>query len=105
MTPDVELALFRIVQEAVANAAKHSGADAARVELISEPAKLSVVVQDEGCGFRTDVERRSGTRSIGLMLMQERADAIGAVLTVDSSPGHGTRVMVEMTGLVLEKEK
>jgi signal transduction histidine kinase len=60
-----------------------------------------LVVQDDGRGFRTDVERRAGTRSIGLMLMQERADAIGANLIIESAPGTGTRVVVEMavTGL------
>jgi len=101
MAPEVELALFRIVQEAVANASRHSGAKAVRVELESEPGRLRLVVQDDGRGFRTDVERRAGTRSIGLMLMQERADAIGANLIIESAPGTGTRVAVEMvvTGL------
>jgi len=101
MAPEVELALFRIVQEAVANASRHSGANAVRVELESEPGRLRLVVQDDGRGFRTDVERRAGTRSIGLMLMQERADAIGANLIIESAPGTGTRVAVEMavTGL------
>jgi len=101
MAPEAELALFRIVQEAVANAARHSGANAVRVELESEPGSLRLVVQDDGRGFRTDVERRAGTRSIGLMLMQERADAIGANLIIESAPGTGTRVVVEMavTGL------
>ena len=105
MAPEVELALFRIVQEAVANAARHSGANAVRVELESEPGRLRLVVQDDGRGFRTDVERRAGTRSIGLMLMQERADAIGANLIIDSAPGAGTRVAVEMAVTGLQRGK
>ena len=96
MAAEVELALFRIVQEAVANASRHSGANAARVDLASEAGRIRLLVEDDGRGFRTDVERRVGTRSIGLMLMQERADAIGATLTIDSAPGAGTRVAVDV---------
>ena len=54
-----------------------------------------MVVSDEGCGFRADVERRINFRGFGLMLMQERADAIGATLSTETEPGHGTRVIVE----------
>lgn len=102
MTPAVELALFRIVQEAVANAARHSGAQSVRVELNSEADRLRLVIEDDGRGFRTDVERRTRTRSLGLMLMQERADAAGVALAVESSPGSGTRIVVEVTGKALE---
>jgi signal transduction histidine kinase len=102
MAPEVELALFRIVQEAVANAARHSGAQSVRVELDSEADHLKLVIEDDGRGFRTDVERRSRTRSLGLMLMQERADAVGVMLTVDSSPGCGTRIVVEVSGKALQ---
>lgn len=102
MPPPVELALYRVVQEAVANAARHSGAQSVRVDLSTDGAHLRLVIEDSGRGFRTDVERRSRTRSLGLMLMQERADAVGAVLSVESAPGHGTRIVVEMTGKALE---
>jgi two-component system sensor histidine kinase UhpB len=96
LEPEVELALFRIAQEALQNAAKHSGAIGARVELSGEPEIVRMVVSDDGCGFRTDVERRINFRGFGLMLMQERADAIGATLSTATEPGHGTRVIVEM---------
>jgi PAS domain S-box-containing protein len=102
MTPAVELALFRIVQEAVANAARHSGAPSVRVELNSETDRMRLVIEDDGRGFRTDVERRTRTRSLGLMLMQERADAAGVSLSVESSPGCGTRICVEVSGKALE---
>lgn len=102
MEPAVELALYRIVQEAVANAARHSGAQSASVCLSNEPGLLRLVVEDGGRGFRTDVERRTRTRSLGLMLMQERADAAGAALLVDSAPGRGTRIVVEVSGKALE---
>jgi PAS domain S-box-containing protein len=96
LEPEVELALFRIAQEALQNAAKHSGTTAAHIELCGEPEVVRMVVSDDGCGFRTDVERRINFRGFGLMLMQERADAIGATLSTETEPGHGTRVIVEM---------
>ena len=102
MAAAVELALYRIVQEAVANAARHSGTQSAKVDLCNDPGRLRLLIEDAGRGFRTDVERRSRTRSLGLMLMQERADAVGAVLSVESAPGHGTRIVVEMTGKALD---
>lgn len=95
---DHALSLFRIVQEALQNAAKHSGADGALVELVGEPGMVRLLVSDSGCGFRTDVERRGDYRGYGLILMQERADAIGASLRTESTPGEGTQVIVELAG-------
>ena len=95
---DHALSLFRIVQEALQNSAKHSGADGALVELIGEPGIVRLIISDSGCGFRTDVERRGDYRGYGLILMQERADAIGASLRTESRPGEGTRVIVELAG-------
>jgi PAS domain S-box-containing protein len=96
LEPEVELALFRIAQEALQNAAKHSGTTAAHIELSGEPEAVRMIVSDDGCGFRADVERRINFRGFGLMLMQERADAIGATLSTETEPGQGTRVVVEM---------
>ena len=59
------------------------------------PARL--IISDSGCGFRTDVERRGDYRGYGLILMQERADAIGASLRTQSGPGEGTQVIVELS--------
>jgi two-component system sensor histidine kinase UhpB len=96
LDPELALSLFRIVQEALQNAAKHSGVDGAVVELSGEPGLVRLVIADGGCGFRTDVERRDNYRGYGLILMQERADAIGASLRTESRPGEGTRIIVEM---------
>lgn len=98
LDPEPALSLFRIAQEALQNAAKHSGAAGALVELTGESGLLRLVIADSGCGFRTDVERRGNYRGYGLILMQERADAIGATLKTESRPGEGTRVIVEMVG-------
>lgn len=96
LDPERALSLFRIAQEALQNAAKHSGAPGALVEVTGEAGLIRLVISDGGCGFRTDVERRGNYRGYGLILMQERADAIGATLKTESRPGQGTRVIVEL---------
>jgi nitrate/nitrite-specific signal transduction histidine kinase len=92
---EVRVALYRIAQEALNNVAKHSGADHGTVGLHDcgdnrRPA-LELVVEDDGSGFDPDVVR-SG--SLGLGIMTERADAIGARLQIESRPEEGTCVHV-----------
>ena len=85
----VRTAYYRIAQEALNNTAKHSGATRASVRLICGD-YLELVVQDDGSGF--DPAARSGR--LGLGIMHERAESIGAELRVDSAPGQGTTVSV-----------
>lgn len=89
---DVRVALYRIAQEALNNVAKHSGAAAATVSLSSsgEPeGGLRLAIHDDGAGFDPVA---AGTGQLGLGIMKERADAIGASLAITSAPGHGTTV-------------
>ncbi len=94
LAPDIEMALFRIAQEALVNAAKHSGARRIEVSLSAEAGKVTLIVADNGRGFDTT---GLGTKraSWGLSIMRERAETIGAELRVESIPGRGTRVLVE----------
>jgi signal transduction histidine kinase len=89
----VEQELWRIVQEALANAERHSGASrvTVRFEVDNEGARLEV--SDNGCGF--DPGRVAGDH-YGIVGMRERADAVGARLHVVSRPGRGTSVVVEL---------
>jgi len=94
----VELALFRIVQEAMANVAKH--ARATRVELAEEEdnGTVRLVIADNGVGF--DQERLGqpeGRHRWGLMTMDERAAAAGGRCRIESQPGQGARVVVEVS--------
>ncbi|MBI2165251.1 MAG: HAMP domain-containing protein [Chloroflexi bacterium] len=90
----VEAALFRILQEAVNNAARHAKAKSAHIEFDFQDGLLTASVEDDGGGFEpSDV--RGGGRGMGLEGMRERADLINARLEVTSSPGKGTRVKVE----------
>jgi two-component system, NarL family, sensor histidine kinase DegS len=89
LNPDVQLALFRILQEALSNAARHGGAGQVRVRLGYELGQVSLSVRDDGRGF--DVQQaRSG--HYGLLNMHERAQKIGGTLLVESAPGQGTHV-------------
>jgi len=93
----VEATLFRIAQESLTNVAKHAAAREARVLLESREGRFFLSVVDDGRGF--DAARLrcpNNSHGWGLMIMRERADADGGELHVESSPGQGTRVVIEM---------
>jgi len=81
------------VQEALANAARHSGAPRAQVSLARRDGRLTVVVSDDGQGFDVPAAREPG---IGLAGMEERAGMLGGQLTIESQSGHGTRVTLDL---------
>jgi signal transduction histidine kinase len=83
------VALFRIAQEALNNAAKHSSAKRITVLLERNGAELALSVSDDGCGFDPAQAPRGRW---GMTTMRERAEAAGGRLLVDSSPGKGTAV-------------
>ena len=91
---DVALCLYRVVQEALQNVVKHSGAEGARVELTADKNELSLVVSDHGCGF--DAADKKGGSSLGLVSMRERVRLLNGQLSVMSAAGEGTRVKVRI---------
>jgi signal transduction histidine kinase len=90
----IEEELLRIGQEAVANAVRHAAASRIEVQLIYEAARVSLRVEDDGRGFVTGTNGRPG--HYGIRGMQERAGEIDAALVLESTPGAGTRVMIEV---------
>jgi len=92
LSPQTELAIYRIVQEALQNVAAHAQARTAEVTLSFHPDLLQVTVQDDGRGFDVQRAQAEAGKHIGLLGMQERAQAIGGRLDVESRPGQGTRV-------------
>jgi signal transduction histidine kinase len=95
----VETALYFFAMEAVQNAAKHAAASSIRVELTGDADLAQVVVVDDGTGFAmTSADPAGGGR--GLANMHDRIDAVGGIVTVDSAPGHGTRVTAGVPVLV-----
>jgi signal transduction histidine kinase len=97
-SPEVELVLFRIAQEALRNVWKHSGAERAGVTLEFDDGKTVLTIRDEGKGFglpeRMDDLTVAG--KLGLAGMQERAQLIGGSLRLESGPGKGTTVTLEV---------
>lgn len=91
LDPGHEELLFRIGQEAVTNAVKHSGSAAISVHVAVEPAAVDLTVRDDGAGFDSD---RSYSGHLGLELMRSRAIEAGGRLTIESAPGAGTTVRV-----------
>jgi signal transduction histidine kinase len=96
LQPEVELALFRISQEALMNTAKHAGAKAITLTLDYEPDKVRFVVVDNGRGFSLQSNSHPQGSGWGMTIMRERAELIGGKFAIDSAPGQGTTVTVEI---------
>ena len=97
--PDhIELAAFRIVQEAVSNCTRHASPTVVRVRVSATQDKLQLEVEDDGIGFdAVEVSARARTgEAVGLEGMRERAEIAGGTFRVDSVPGLGTRVLAEL---------
>jgi two-component system, NarL family, sensor kinase len=94
----VEVALYRIAQEALQNVMKHASASRVTLRLSSTHGTVQLVVEDDGRGFRPAqaARNRNGDPAYGLAGMRERAELVGARLQVTSAPGSGTRVLVEV---------
>ena len=88
--PAVETAIFRVVQEALTNIAKHARATRARVELVVKQPRLTVRVEDDGVGF--DTTRLNGHTGLGLNGINERVGLLGGLCEVRSRPGVGTTI-------------
>jgi signal transduction histidine kinase len=86
----VELALFRIAQEALNNVAKHSKATAVRVSFGGDGGDAVLALSDDGVGF----DPAQGGAGWGLIIMRERAESIGAKFELDAAPGRGVRIAV-----------
>lgn len=98
LPPEQKIALFRIVQEALTNCAKHAQAHAVAIELDCDPQQLLLRVTDDGVGI--DLAGGGGNgQGLGLLSMQERAEAIGGHWQIESTPGRGTRVSVSVGAL------
>ncbi|MGB0385789.1 MAG: ATP-binding protein [Ardenticatenaceae bacterium] len=89
--PEIETAVFRIVQEALSNARKYAQTEKVRVILKIEEQALIVEVQDSGQGFEM-ANLAEEEKRLGLIGMQERAALLGGTLTIQSAPGQGTKI-------------
>jgi two-component system sensor histidine kinase UhpB len=94
---NTEIALFRIVQEALTNVAKHSQASNVRITIAVEDKRLYLIIEDDGIGFDPGISIQTDSgQSWGLLSMTERAEALGGQCRIDSSSDQGTKVSVEI---------
>ena len=96
LPPGTELQLVRIIQESLTNVRKHAKATTATVDVHTQDGKLLLAVSDNGVGFSQAVRSRSLFPRLGLSTMRERAESIGASFSIQSMPGAGTTVRVEV---------
>jgi two-component system nitrate/nitrite sensor histidine kinase NarX len=94
LPPEVQITLYRLAQESLNNVARHAGASAVAMSLRSGQEGVEIRVSDDGRGFDP---ARVASNHLGLRIMRERADAIGATLALESTPGQGTQVVVRWT--------
>lgn len=108
--PEIEVTLFRVAQGLIGNILKHSEAKNASIELECDATKCVLQIEDDGKGFEVSKLTRvdpSG-RGAGLFTIKERVRLVGGVCKVDSRPGHGTKVTVNIplpTDVTVEKDK
>jgi signal transduction histidine kinase len=91
LPPDVQIALYRIAQEALNNIARHACASQAHICLRCRPEQIELRISDDGQGFDP---ANVSVEHLGLDIMRERAEAIGATLGIESRPGGGTQLAV-----------
>jgi two-component system sensor histidine kinase UhpB len=96
LSPEAELAVYRIVQEALSNAVRHAGARRVGVRIAREGGTLVVAVDDDGHGFAPARAMSADGGGLGLFGMQERAAYLGGRVEVQSAPAAGTRVLAEI---------
>ncbi|MBW1730398.1 MAG: PAS domain S-box protein [Deltaproteobacteria bacterium] len=94
--PDKELALYRIAQEAIANAVKHANATKVFINLIGAEDRVLLSIEDDGDGFEEDKWSENEKGALGLLLMQERAIHVGGRFSLDSGRGRGTQIWAEI---------
>ena len=93
---NVEIACFRIIQEAVSNAIRHSGAKRIEVTLAYSGTCLSLSVTDDGRGFHPQQPVTAGRQPLGLLGMRERAALLGGEMRIVSAPNSGTGIHVQI---------
>ena len=89
---EIEVAVFRLVQEALENVAKHAHAKHAQITLDINGDNVTVTVEDDGAGFNTDETRAGDPKRKGLATMRQRVDMFGGSLQLESNPGRGTKL-------------
>ena len=93
---DLEIACYRVVQEALTNVVRHAQAQQVRVEFRQQEEDVQLVIRDDGVGFNLEAVQRGAARgaSFGVLGMKERVDLLGGQIEFISNPGQGTGIQV-----------
>ena len=94
LSPEKTLCIFRVAQEALQNAAKHSGALRVNIHLAKTAVSIELEVSDSGCGF--EINSKEATGGLGFTSIRERVRAVEGRIQISSSPGKGTRISVSI---------
>ncbi|HEX3050514.1 MAG TPA: ATP-binding protein, partial [Aggregatilineaceae bacterium] len=97
LSPEVETTIYRIVQEALTNVARHAQASRASVMIDQRGGKTLVIVEDDGIGIDPAHAAKASRDHLGLYGIRERAELLGGKLTIEAE--HGTSLFVELPGL------
>ncbi|MGO0789668.1 HAMP domain-containing protein [Herbaspirillum seropedicae] len=95
LAPEQQLQVLFILQEALSNIRKHARAQQVQIS-VDNRQDFRMTVTDDGHGFTLESARAKGLEHVGLRIMQERAERLGANLEIDSQPGHGTRIALTL---------
>jgi len=96
-SPPIEIALYRVLQEALNNVVKHARASSVSVEIHQQSNLLVCKVQDDGIGFNPSLAQKAGRRTgLGLISMKERVNSVGGTLEFDSSTDRGTCLVIRV---------
>jgi two-component system NarL family sensor kinase len=90
---ELKVDVFRVVQDALSNVARHAQATEVRVSLAEQDGELRLSIEDNGVGFDAEAALRAATGSVGLLTMRKRVRATGGRIALDSRPGRGTSVV------------
>ncbi len=98
LAPEAETALYRIVQEALTNVAKHAKASMVRLQIYGQASDVVLVIEDDGQGFEVDLVagRAASEYGLGLIGIQERVTSLKGNFSIRTSPGQGTRLAIEI---------
>lgn len=105
LKPELEIACFRVTQEALTNVMRHAGADEVWIALKCSGEELRLTVRDDGTGFDMEAARREGAKSLGLIGMEERTRMAGGRFTIDTAPLAGTEINAVFPISALEREE
>jgi len=94
--PEVEIAVFRVVQEAISNIERHAHADAVLIQGVEREGLITIEIEDDGCGFDAGALKPTpgSLTGLGLLGMRERVELLGGSLLIDSAPGQGVHIAV-----------